>query len=715
MPWPLSQDYNEAIQNPAQCFADPELRQGEAETNDLGLPAPRSGNFADVYAVVTGSRKCAVKCFTRQIPGLQERYRQVSLHLAQVKLPFMVDFTFQEKGIRVRGLWYPILKMQWVDGLTLNQFIKANVDKPHVLDLLCQLWVKLAGRLREANIAHCDLQHGNVLLVPASRARALQIKLVDYDGMCVPALTLLKSIEVGHPAYQHPQRQREGIYDLEVDRFSHLVIYTALRALMAGGQELWDRHDDGDNLLFKPADYAAPTKSRLFYNMLKSASPEVSNLVDVIMKACAGPLEKTPLLEQLAAAGAGTVPPTRTSGTGQKVTPRQGLLVSSRSSKSSPSDSQRLSRARKRAGRRRRSLMLPVAVILLLTAAAVGVAVFWLFPEELGIAPAKDPVAQRSTQPKNSSEKISELIFEGPKDRQPDVSDRKENGTPQDDTKKPSARPDPSVTRPAPLPKLPQPAPKKLDDPGDVDDDGEIQEEPLTGPRSPELRPSPPGPDKGTLRNRGQNNNKPSTSAKDPTPKAPGAAGKNSAKPTNAPPVPKHASQGDVVRSVKKEKLEYATPAISGNVTRIDFATRSFTLHFRKRDRDPERVKRNDDFENLRNTEISLDPNPQRQADKRVELARQMARLRNDEMVTLDVNEEFLADKNVRVLIKERILQHDSKGHHPDLDGSTAIFEKIQVGQFVDVYLAKGKEASAGTTPRRAVMLVIVADRKSKE
>jgi hypothetical protein len=28
MAWPLSQDYNEAIQNPASCFIDPELRQG---------------------------------------------------------------------------------------------------------------------------------------------------------------------------------------------------------------------------------------------------------------------------------------------------------------------------------------------------------------------------------------------------------------------------------------------------------------------------------------------------------------------------------------------------------------------------------------------------------------------------------------------------------------------------------------------------------------
>jgi hypothetical protein len=302
MPWPLSQDYNEAIQNPAQCFADPELRQGEAETNALGLPAPRSGNFADVYAVVTGPRKWAVKCFTRQIPGLQERYQQITLHLQQVKLPFMVDFTFLQRGIRVRGDWFPILKMQWVEGFTLNQFVKTHLDKPKVLDVLCQLWVKLAARLREGNIAHCDLQHGNVLLVPAKTGKTgtLSVKLVDYDGMCVPSLSLLKSIEVGHPAYQHPQRQRDGIYNLQVDRFSHLVIYTALRALMIEGKALWQKHDDGDNLLFRPADYLAPTTSPLFHAVLTSGSEELGKLGQVIVQSLSGPLDQVPLLESLA-------------------------------------------------------------------------------------------------------------------------------------------------------------------------------------------------------------------------------------------------------------------------------------------------------------------------------------------------------------------------------------------------------------------------------
>jgi hypothetical protein len=51
MPWPLPQDYNEAIQTPQTSFADPELRGGQAAVNALGMPMPCSGNVADVYRV----------------------------------------------------------------------------------------------------------------------------------------------------------------------------------------------------------------------------------------------------------------------------------------------------------------------------------------------------------------------------------------------------------------------------------------------------------------------------------------------------------------------------------------------------------------------------------------------------------------------------------------------------------------------------------------
>lgn len=303
--WPVSADYNEAIQTPAQCFADPELRQGVVVTSTLGLPVAFSGNFADVYAVQTVRRKVAVKCFTRQIVGLRERYIEISKHMKKSPLPFVVEFEFLEQGIRVRGGWYPILKMQWVEGVALNAYVRSQLDNPQTLDKLSQTWVMLAVRLRRANLAHGDLQHGNVLIVPNKQPGSFRVRLVDYDGMCVPALELLKPIEVGHTAFQHPQRLRESIYGLQIDRFSHLVIYTALRSLIVGGRRLWDKYDNGDNLLFTPKDFQNPRASPLFQELVRLDNPGVKGFAQTLAIASQKPLEETPLLADPVALGSG--------------------------------------------------------------------------------------------------------------------------------------------------------------------------------------------------------------------------------------------------------------------------------------------------------------------------------------------------------------------------------------------------------------------------
>src|SRR5437868_5195117 len=98
MPWPQATDYNTAIQNPASCFADPDLRRGQAETDFLGLPRPYAGNFANVYHVKGPDNQAwAVKCFTREVYGLQQRYQAISEHLRQTQRAFTVDFQYLER------------------------------------------------------------------------------------------------------------------------------------------------------------------------------------------------------------------------------------------------------------------------------------------------------------------------------------------------------------------------------------------------------------------------------------------------------------------------------------------------------------------------------------------------------------------------------------------------------------------------------------------
>ena len=284
MAWPQPTDFNEAVQNPRVCFSDPELRAGEVVANALGMPQTHSGNFADVYQVRgANGQSWAVKCFTREVTSLQSRYQLISEHLRQSSPPFMVQFHYLTKGVRVGASWYPVVKMDWVEGFTLNEFVARYVDNPQVMYRLAKMWVKLSLQLRRAKVAHADLQHGNVLLVPGEKASQLSLRLIDYDGMYVPALANSPSGEVGHPNYQHPQRLTSGGYNSEVDRFPHLVIYTALRCLTVGGRELWDKYDNGENLVFREQDFRQPTESQAVVGSLAAArsrhTPFIGHLV----------------------------------------------------------------------------------------------------------------------------------------------------------------------------------------------------------------------------------------------------------------------------------------------------------------------------------------------------------------------------------------------------------------------------------------------------
>ena len=177
MTWPLSHDFNEAVQNPHLVFSDGDLKSAETIVGAQGLPLPRSGNFADFYQLggIDG-RDWAVKCFTRPVVGLGERYARGSEALDDANFPFTVAFAFLGGGIRVGDRWWPVVKMDWVEGLLLNQVVRDNAGRPGVLTALLQMWTKLCKRLRDAGIAHADLQHGNVLLVPGSRPGAYGLK-----------------------------------------------------------------------------------------------------------------------------------------------------------------------------------------------------------------------------------------------------------------------------------------------------------------------------------------------------------------------------------------------------------------------------------------------------------------------------------------------------------------------------------------------------------
>jgi WD40 repeat protein len=304
MSWPLPQDFNEAVQNPFTCFSDLDLMTGETIVGPTGLPLPRSGNFADVYQIrAADNRNWAIKCFTRPVTGLEHRYKKVEEALNRAEFPFTIGFTFLKEGVRIRNEWTPGVKMEWVDGLLLNQVVRDQAGNPKVLDVLCQMWSRLCKRLREAGIAHADLQHGNVLLIAGSKPGSYGLKLIDYDGMYVPALANTPSGESGHPNFQHPTRVTKRVYSPDLDRFPHLVIATALKGLSVLGPRLWERYDSGDNLLFTEEDFRTPANSKLLKELWQSKHPGLQSLTGHLAIACGKPITQTPWLDQVAPDG----------------------------------------------------------------------------------------------------------------------------------------------------------------------------------------------------------------------------------------------------------------------------------------------------------------------------------------------------------------------------------------------------------------------------
>lgn len=290
MGWPTPQDYNEAIQNPQFCFADPELKRGSPALTPLGLPRPITGAFASVYQLDCPDHRWAVRCFLREFDDQERRYSSISDHLRTVKLPCMVGFEFLAKGILVRGNWYPVLKMEWIDGEPLNEYVGRNLTQRQVLQSLARKWIDLMTSLRRAHIAHGDLQHGNILVSGGF------LKLIDYDGMYVPALAGLASHEEGHRNYQHPGRTGRDFHP-GLDDFSAWVIFTSISAL-AIDPRFWNLLNGGDEcVLFRRADFEKPRASKALESLEKDGNLQLQALVSHFRSILCLPLFQVPSLD----------------------------------------------------------------------------------------------------------------------------------------------------------------------------------------------------------------------------------------------------------------------------------------------------------------------------------------------------------------------------------------------------------------------------------
>lgn len=290
MSLPTPDLYNDAVQSPRLAFTDSELQAAKAECNGSGLPKALGGGFAITYHLEgTNGKSFAVRCFHKEVRDLQDRYGRISSCLTQLRSPLFVSFQYLPTGIKVNGKHYPIVKMEWVNGTTLGEYVEQNIANRAALESLRQSFARMQVELASFGIAHGDIQNGNVLVGSQGK-----LSLIDYDGLYVPGMAEGGGTELGHKNFQHPDRSAID-FSKSIDRFSFLLVDLSLWALTLG-PSLFQRFSTGENILFSANDLADPSSSQVFDALKAIPRPAFQRSLAHFEAICRAPISAVPML-----------------------------------------------------------------------------------------------------------------------------------------------------------------------------------------------------------------------------------------------------------------------------------------------------------------------------------------------------------------------------------------------------------------------------------
>ena len=252
---PTTQEYKISIMIGEDSFRTLKDIEIISNPNYPNEPWYSTGGLAIVFKIKMKEKFYALKCFYAEANERQERLGHIVTYLKQNTSPYFVDFTYLDNELWVEttqgGNGYPVVLMEWVEGKTLDNYL-AEVckiqDKARLQNLYFQ-FCNLAWWLQQQPIAHGDLKHDNLIVTPEGK-----LKLIDYDGMFVPALSSRKASELGSPCYQHPKRDTH-FFNKDLDDFSLLILQITLLALQHE-PTLFAKHYNGDGILLKDTDYS---------------------------------------------------------------------------------------------------------------------------------------------------------------------------------------------------------------------------------------------------------------------------------------------------------------------------------------------------------------------------------------------------------------------------------------------------------------------------
>ena len=141
MNYPLVSEYVVAIKAAEDNFE--RLKNLCPVLGEDGEPVMTSGNFAVVFKMKdeqTGKLH-AVKCFLKEQEGRAEAYRMIAEELEYINSTFLTPIKYLDKELFVDSknsdeTEFPVLLMDWVEGQTLDKYIREHIYDQYELSLL---------------------------------------------------------------------------------------------------------------------------------------------------------------------------------------------------------------------------------------------------------------------------------------------------------------------------------------------------------------------------------------------------------------------------------------------------------------------------------------------------------------------------------------------------------------------------------------------------
>lgn len=284
MQYPLISEYVEAIRSAEDNFN--QLSDLRPVLDSNGNPVMSSGNFAVVFKMqdVNTQQLYAVKCFTREQEKREEHYRKIAEELEFTSSPYLLHFRYLEDELFVDTTQsgtndFPVLVMDWAEGVTLDNYLKAHLHDSYVLQLLAYRFCRMGAWLLSQPFAHGDLKPDNILVKKDGA-----LVLVDYDGMFVPALQDENANELGSTDFRHPLRT-EATFNEHIDDFAIASIALSLKAISLQ-PSLYNQFATADRLLLSASDYRDIGKSAALQAILAlSTDAELAKLFSAFLLA----------------------------------------------------------------------------------------------------------------------------------------------------------------------------------------------------------------------------------------------------------------------------------------------------------------------------------------------------------------------------------------------------------------------------------------------